>query len=139
MQNQTPPFKNCKEHNCSLKTSSDYSLSIIEAIRDPLFTINLEGIITDINLATIRVTEVAPEKLIGSSFINYFSNKAKAKKAYKQVFSDGYISDFPLTITDGELTEVLFNGSVYKDNEGKVIGAVVVARDISVQKKLKKN
>lgn len=137
MQNQKKlPFEKCKELNCSLKTSSDYSLSIIEAIRDPLFTINPEGIITDINHATIRVTEVAPEKLIGSSFINYFSNKAKAKKAYKQVFSDGYISDFPLTITDGELTEVLFNGSVYKNNEGKVIGAVVVARDISVQKKI---
>lgn len=139
MQNQKKlPFEKCKELNCSLKTSSDYSLSIIEAIRDPLFTINPEGIITDINHATIRVTEVAPEKLIGSSFINYFSNKAKAKKAYKQVFSDGYISDFPLTITDGELTEVLFNGSVYKNNEGKVIGAVVVARDISMQKKIEK-
>ncbi len=139
MQNQKKlPFEKFKELNCSLKTSSDYSLSIIEAIRDPLFTINPEGIITDINHATIRVTEVAPEKLIGSSFINYFSNKAKAKKAYKQVFSDGYISDFPLTITDGELTEVLFNGSVYKNNEGKVIGAVVVARDISMQKKIEK-
>jgi PAS domain S-box-containing protein len=138
MQNQTPPFKNCKEHNCSLKTSSEYSLSIIEAIRDPLFTINPEGIITDINHATIRVTEVTPEKLIGSKFINYFSDKTRAKKAYQQVFSDGYISDFPLTITDGELTDVLFNGSVYKDMNGKVIGAVVVARDISLQKKIEK-
>lgn len=139
MEKPVKPTKiDAEKLNSSLKLSSQYSLSIIEAIRDPLFTISPLGIITDINHATIRVTEVAPEKLIGSHFINYFSDKIKAKKAYLQVFSDGYISDFPLTIIDGELTDVLFNGSVYKDSDGNVIGAVVVARDISVQKKIEK-
>src|SRR5436190_5087530 len=37
---------------------------------------------------------------------------------------------------DGHLTDVLFNGSVYKDELGNVIGAVVVARDITEQKRI---
>ena len=41
------------------------------------------------------------------------------------------MADYPLTICDGKLTDVLFNGSVYKDEYGKVIGVVVVARDIT--------
>jgi hypothetical protein len=32
-----------------------------------------------------------------------------------------------------KLTDVLFNGSVYKNDEGKVLG-VIVARDVTKQK-----
>jgi signal transduction histidine kinase len=46
------------------------------------------------------------------------------------------VADFPLTIRDGKLTDVLFNGSVYKDEYGKVLGVVVVARDITDHKRI---
>ncbi|MES2780325.1 MAG: ATP-binding protein, partial [Bacteroidota bacterium] len=39
---------------------------------------------------------------------------------------------------DGKLTDVLFNGSVYKDDQGDVLGIVVVARDITEQKRNEK-
>jgi signal transduction histidine kinase/CheY-like chemotaxis protein len=54
------------------------------------------------------------------------------------VFAEGFVADFPLTIRDGKLTDVLFNGSVYKDEFGKVIGVVVVARDITDHKRIEK-
>jgi len=54
------------------------------------------------------------------------------------VFSEGFVADFHLTISDGKLTEVLFNGSVYKDECGKVIGGIVVARDITDHKRIEK-
>ena len=117
---------------------SNYSLSLIEASRDPLFTISPWGKITDLNEATVRITGVSRKDLIGTDFIKYFTNPEKAKKAYEQVFANGFITDFPLTIIDGELTDVLFNGSVYKDNRGNVIGAVVVGRDITDQKRIEK-
>jgi len=43
-----------------------------------------------------------------------------------------------LVLKDGKLTDVLFNGAVYKDEKGNIIGAVVVARDITEQKKAQK-
>jgi len=46
----------------------------------------------------------------------------------------GFVADYPLTIRDLKLTDVLFNGSVYKDEQGNVVGVVVVARDITDQK-----
>ena len=49
------------------------------------------------------------------------------------------MADYPLTIRDGKLTDVLFNGSVYKDEKGAVLGAVVVARDITEQKRIAKD
>ena len=122
----------------SLKSASQYSLSLIEASRDPLFTISPEGKITDLNQATVRVTGESREKLIGTNFFDYFTEPDKAREGYEEVFIKGFVADYPLTIIDGELTDVLFNGSVYKDEQGKVVGAVVVARVITEQKRIEK-
>ncbi|QBZ98508.1 PAS domain S-box protein [Flavobacterium sangjuense] len=130
--------KELEAYNYSLKVASQYSLSLIEASRDPLFTISPKGKITDTNQASVRVTGVSKEELIGSDFFDYFTEPEKAKKVYKEVFDKGFIIDYPLVITDGELVHVLFNGSVYKDEKGNIIGAVVVARDITEQKKAEK-
>lgn len=124
----------------SLKSASQYSLSLIEASRDPLFTVNPEGKITDINKATVDITNVTREHLIGTDFFEYFTEPEKAREIYQQVFTKGFVADYPLTIRDGKLTEVLFNGKVYKDVKGKVMGVVVVARDntdhLRIEKKL---
>jgi PAS domain S-box-containing protein len=120
------------------KRESQYARSLIEASLDPLFTISPEGKITDINNASIDITEVTRENLIGTDFFEYFTEPDKAREIYKQVFAEGFVADFPLTIRDGKLTEVLFNGSVYKDEFGKVIGVVVVARDITDHNRIEK-
>lgn len=124
-------------HSYAMQLASRYSLSLIEASRDPLFTISPEGIITDANQASVKVTEMDKDVLIGSNFSNYFTEPYIAQRGYKEVFSKGFVSDYPLTIKDGTFTPVLFNGSVYKDDNNRVIGAVVVARNISEQKRIK--
>lgn len=120
----------------SLRMASQYSLSLIEASLDPLFTVNTEGKVTDMNQATVKVTGVARAQIIGSNFYEYFSDPDKAQEAYKEIFDKGFIVDFPLTITDGVQVDVLCNGSVYKDDKGNVLGVVIVARDITEQKRI---
>jgi len=139
-------FKNYHKINLELisfnkyqKEASQYSLSLIEASRDPLFTISKEGIITDTNQASVNATDVSKENLIGSVFIKYFTEPEKARKGYEEVFSKGFVIDYPLIIKDHKLTDVLFNGSVYRDENNQVIGAVVVARDVTEQKTAEKN
>ncbi|MBI3183990.1 MAG: PAS domain S-box protein, partial [Myxococcales bacterium] len=118
------------------KQSSQYARSLIEASLDPLVTISPEGKITDVNEATIKVTGVARDKLIGSDFSNYFTEPEKAREGYLQVFAKGFVADYPLTIRhwDGRLTDVLYNASVYKDRRGNVLGVFAAARDITVQR-----
>lgn len=120
------------------KQSSAYARSLIEASLDPLFTINTKGKIMDMNKAAISVTNVSRERLLGSDFIKYFTDPGKAKMVYEEVFNKGFVIDYPLTIRDGKLTDVLFNGSLFKNDLDEVLGAVVVARDVSAQKILSK-
>ena len=116
---------------------TEYARSLIEGSLDPLVTISPEGKITDVNEATVKVTGAPREKLIGADFANYFTEPSKAREGYERVFSEGFVTDYPLTIrqADGRLTEVLYNASVYKDARGKVLGVFAAARDITKHKK----
>jgi len=118
--------------------ASQYASSLIEASLDPLVTISIDGKIMDLNQATVKITGIECEKLIGTDFKDYFTNPEKAREVYREVFSKGFVTNYPLTIRDHKLTDVLFNGSIYKDEKGNVLGAVVVARDITEQKRIEK-
>jgi PAS domain S-box-containing protein len=118
------------------KQASQYARSLIEASLDPLVTISPEGKITDVNEATVKITGAPREKLIGTDFANYFTEPEKAREGYQRVFSEGFVTDYPLTIRHvaGRLTDVLYNASVYKDARGNVLGVFAAARDITAQK-----
>ncbi len=120
------------------KLLSQYSLSLIEASLDPLVTISIEGKITDMNQATANITGITREKLTGTDFFDYFTEPQKARDVYKEVFAKGFVIDSPLTLRhiEGKLTDVLLNGSVYKDTRGNVLGVVIVARDVTDQKRI---
>uniref|UniRef100_UPI0025B9F6ED PAS domain-containing hybrid sensor histidine kinase/response regulator n=1 Tax=Flavobacterium sp. UBA5153 TaxID=1946549 RepID=UPI0025B9F6ED len=124
--------------NYSAKLASQYSLSLIEASRDPLVTINIEGKITDMNEALVNITGMMREELKGSDFFDYFTEPQMAREVYQEVFAKGSVADSPLTLRhkDGKLTDVLFNGSIYKDHDGNVMGVVIVARDVTDQKRI---
>jgi len=121
------------ERTAQLAAAARYSRDLIESSLDPLVTISAEGKVTDVNEATVRVTGMPREQLIGSDFSNYFTEPEKARAGYQQVFARGLVTNYPLTIRhrDGSLTDVLYNASVYKDKQGKVIGVFAAARDVT--------
>ncbi len=120
------------------RQSSNYARSLIEAGLDPLVTISAQGKITDVNKATERVTGMSRERLIGSAFSGYFTDPDKARSGYQQVFSAGQLTDYPLTIrhVSGQLTEVIYNFSVYSNDNDEVSGIFAAARDVTRQKQI---
>jgi hypothetical protein len=55
---------------------------------------------------------------LGSDFFDYF--EPQMARSIQEVFAKGSVADSPLTLRhkEGKLTDVLFNGSVYKDDQG---------------------
>ena len=117
---------------------SGYARSLIEASLDPLVTISAKGKIMDMNEALANITGITREKLTGTDFLDYFTEPQKARAVYQEVFANGSVADSPLTLRhqNGTLTDVLFNGSIYKDDSGNVLGVVIVARDVTEQKRI---
>ncbi|MDD5580139.1 MAG: response regulator [Methylobacter sp.] len=121
----------------SIKAASQYARSLIEASLDPLMMISAQGKITDVNAATEQVSGVPRAQLIGSDFADYFTDPGKAREGYEQVFSQGFVTDYPLAIrhVSGKVTEVLYNSSLYRDGNGNVLGVFAAARDITERKR----
>ena len=90
------------------------------------------------NQATANITGMTRDELTGTDFFDYFTEPQKAREVYQEVFAKGSVADSPLTLRHkgGKLTDVLFNGSVYKDDRGNVLGVVIVARDVTDQKRI---
>jgi PAS domain S-box-containing protein len=124
----------------ALRIISAYNRNLIEASPDPLVTIDLNRSISDVNIATERVTGYSRDILIGTDFSDYFTDPEKARAGYQLAFKEGLIKDYELEIlhTDGHVTPVLYNASIYKDETGKVIGVFAAARDISERRRIEK-
>lgn len=115
---------------------SHYTHCLMEISPDPLFTIDREGKIANVNKATEKATHLCRENLIGTNFSDYFTEPEKAKTAHKKVLEDGFVIDYPLTIChfDSRSIDVLYNASIFKNDCGEILGVFVVAKDISERK-----
>ena len=117
----------------ALRANLNYSRNLLETSLDPLVTISAAGKVTDANLATETITGLSREALIGSDFANYFTDPDMARAGYLKVFSEGKVVDYPLAIrhASGTIANVIYNASVYLDEQGKVLGVLAAARDVS--------
>jgi PAS domain S-box-containing protein len=122
----------------NLKTASFYARNLIEASLDPLMTVNADGKIMDINMATARITGVDREKLLGSDLTEYFTDPEEARRAYTIAFSEGTVRDYPLIVKNinGEVREVLFTATIFKDVKGDVVGVFASVHDITDFRKI---
>lgn len=127
-----------KSSENKLRASSLYARSLIEVSLDPLVTISAIGKIMDVNRATEEVTGISRDEMIGSDFSDYFTDPEKARAGYQLVFEQGRVTDYSLAIQhkSGHVTEVLYNASIYLDEQGNVAGVFAAARDITERKRI---
>ena len=119
------------------RASSRYARTLIETSLDPLVTISAAGKITDVNKATEQITGLSREQLIGSDFSDYFTQPEMARAGYQRVLEQGQVTDYPLTVRhrSGSTTDVLYNASIYRNEQGEIAGVFAAARDITERKR----
>jgi len=115
------------------RLASTYNRSLLEASLDPLVTIGHDGKINDVNTAAETITGHSRAELIGTDFSEYFREPEKARAAYEQVFRGDVVRGCALELRhrNGHSTSVLYDGSLYRDASGNVIGVVATTRPIS--------
>jgi PAS domain S-box-containing protein len=120
----------------ALHEVAHYTRSLLEVSLDPLVTISPEGKITDVNAATEEVTGHSRDHLIGTDFVDYFTDPENARAGYRKAFDEDSVRDYPLVIrhADGKITSVLYNARIYRDESGTVKGVFAAARDVTDKK-----
>ena len=126
-------LENTRLYEARLADSEKYARGLLETSLDSLVTISSGGKISDVNAATEVITGLPREKLIGTDFSDYFTDPDQARKGYQKVFSEQEVRDYPLVVKhiDGSLRDVLYNASLYRDDEGETAGVFAAARDVT--------
>jgi PAS domain S-box-containing protein len=110
-----------------------YTRGLIESSLDALVTFDKDGIVTDVNKETVRLTGCSREELIGSRFRDYFTDPERAAEGVRRSFEEGKVTDYELVMKSktGEETPVSYNATVYRGEEGQVKGVFAAARDMT--------
>jgi PAS domain S-box-containing protein len=115
-----------------------YNRGLIEASVDGLVTVDQAMLITDVNETMCKLVGRQRNQLIGSSFTEYFTERARAAEGVDLTFKKGSVTNYVLTLqaADGREVPVSFNAATFKDTAGEVRGIFASARDITAQKQL---
>jgi PAS domain S-box-containing protein len=120
------------------KTLNQYWETVIDIIHDGVMMVDPQGMVVSVNRAFTEMTGYAPEELIGrncsvlkcSSCERIFDH---THQHWCLLFRNKSVSmrKCHLTRKDGTLVHVMKNASIFKDENGVVIGAVETLADIT--------
>ena len=115
------------------RESAAYARSLLEASVDPLIAVSPIGKITDVNLAMEEATGKGRAELLGFDFSECFFEPEKAAEGHRKVLTEGSVRDLPLTLRHGSglPVNVVYNGSVYRNDSGELQGVFAVVRENS--------
>jgi PAS domain S-box-containing protein len=123
-----------------LRDSEAYNRGLIEASVDGLVTVDLQGLVSDVNEQMCRMSGLPREDLIGTPFADHFADADNAVAGVQKTLEQGVVTDYVLRLAAaGERQlQVSFNASVFRDPAGEVRGIFASARDITEQAQLQR-
>ncbi len=121
-----------------LRDQQTYNRSLIESSLDALMTVDPSGIVTDVNEQTVHLTGLNRKQLIGSPFVDHFTDPDRARAGVRRTFDDGLVTNYELVAKSrsGRKTPVSFNAAVFREATGQVGGILAAAREVTEQKKI---
>src|ERR1700682_336833 len=116
-----------------LREQQAYLRGLIESSGDGLITIDPDGFISDVNEQMVRMSGYGRADLIGTHFVDYFTEREAARAGVERTLEMGVVTDHPLTMVSRTRRhlQVSFNASVFKDSGGNVRGIFASARDVT--------
>jgi two-component system, OmpR family, sensor histidine kinase VicK len=114
--------------------------SIVESTDDAIYTKDFNGIITSWNPAAERIYGYSASEIVGQSILKIFPDDRKGE--FKKIISKirkGIKIDHYRTLRktkSGDLIDVSVTISPTRDITGKIVGASVIARNITEEKKV---
>jgi PAS domain S-box-containing protein len=118
-----------------LQESEKKHRTLVETIRDIVYTIDLEGRFTYVSPMVAAITGHADKELLGREFTEIVNPPYKDK--VMQRFSDGLKSgdiatyEIEILTKEKEVVPIELNVAPLTDNKGQMIGRIGVARDIT--------
>ncbi len=108
--------------------------TLFEDSINPIWTTSYDGTILDTNQAAAELLGYSKEELIGSSVYGLYVDPDMRKQLIAEIKEKGFAKDFLAhwKTKDGRQVDLLFNFTLWKDNEGNVVGYRGIAHDMTL-------
>ena len=117
--------------------------AIVDSSDDVIVSKDLNGIITSWNGAAARLFGYAPEEMIGESILKLIPDdlRDEEKTIIESIRAGRRVEHFETTRLrkDGSTIEVSLTVSPIKDDQGRVVGASKILRDVSDRKRIERS
>jgi PAS domain S-box-containing protein len=124
----------------ALRESEEKYRTVLETSTDPIVVYDTEGKVTYFNPAFTRVFGWTLEERLGKKMDVFVHDEEwpETRKMIDKVLAGESFSGFETRryTKEGNIVHVNMSASIYKDQNGNLIGSVINLRDISEQKKL---
>ena len=117
--------------------------AIVDSSQDVILSKNLDGIIMSWNAAASRLFGYAPEEMIGQSILKLIPEdlRSEEKRIIESIRAGKRVEHFETVrlTKDGRQVEVSLTVSPIRDDQGHVIGASKILRDVSGRKLIERS
>lgn len=132
-----------KKWERELAQERDFSLKLIETSGAMILTLNLQGEVTSINPAGVRLLGYEKEEIVGKNWFEHFLPSKEVPDTLR-VFQKNASGQFlnphvnPILRKDGTKRIMAWNNTVVTDSEGKITGILAIAQDITEQENFRR-
>lgn len=129
----------------ALRESEEKYRTLFEDSKNPIWMTSREGIILDANQATADLLGYPKEELIGLDVYSLYVNPNDRKIFQDEIEEKGFVKNFQSQwkTKDGRQLDLLFDFTLWKDNDEKIRGYRGIAEDVTLinrsQKQLGEN
>jgi PAS domain S-box-containing protein len=128
-----------REHRLTqkkLKGAERFSKYIIDSSIDMILASDIKGGITEINHAALRRFGYSQSDLIGKDPRILYRSKKEYETVFNALNTKGFYRGEVTNVTsNGEIFKSMLSASLLKSDDGKIVGAMGVSRDITELKK----
>ncbi|MEK7851354.1 MAG: PAS domain S-box protein, partial [Deltaproteobacteria bacterium] len=117
-----------------LKETKDYLENLFETANDVIYRLNTSGVVTYVN-KKIEDWGYKKEELLGKSFLTVLSKEHKGER-FKKTVLEGIKQTYEVEVVNksGALRYAILSISPIRNNEGLIVEALGIAKDITEQK-----
>ncbi len=128
-----------KKAQHALETSRAYAQNIIDSSLDMIISVDNNRRIVEFNRAAERAFGYRKAEIVGKSVEILYADVEQGRELREKALkSENHTGEITNIAKDGHTFDTLLSMAFMRDPEGNVIGSVGVSRDITEQKKIKK-
>lgn len=121
-----------------LKSSQEYSQSLIDSSLDMIIAVDKKRRITEFNRAAEEAFGYEKESILGKHINILYADANQGRKIHKMTIEKGrHLHEVLNKRKNGDVFPALLASSTLKNSNGEIIGMMGVSRDITEQKRIK--